>query len=94
MWDVNDGRCFNISAHNLFNEEDEITKMELLTTSECRYLACISLFFLKNIFIIFNQADQAIFTLLIFGNYELLKLSAFLKQIYVLFKWKEKLKNF
>jgi len=42
MWDINDGRCFNISAHNIFNDDDEITKIELLTASECRYLACIS----------------------------------------------------
>lgn len=29
MWDINDGRCFNISSHNIFNCDVKITQIEM-----------------------------------------------------------------
>lgn len=46
MWNLDDGRCFQISAHNPFkNSELEITQIELLEMidSDCRLLFCLGM---------------------------------------------------
>lgn len=43
MWNLDDGRCFQISQHNVFKSDIEITQIQVLEmmNSDSRLLFCI-----------------------------------------------------